>query len=140
MQDLNESLNESLNELTSRAHAAIECSGDLVALDDVRVAFLGKKGELTAQLKSLGTLSAAERPAAVQAINEAKRTVQAAIEARRDALESVVLADQLKAAAVDVTLTGRGQTSGGLHPVTRTRARIEAIFAGAGFAVAHACG
>jgi phenylalanyl-tRNA synthetase alpha chain len=133
MQDLN----ESLNELTSRAHAAIESSADLVTLDDVRVAFLGKKGELTVQLKSLGTLSAAERPAAGQAINEAKLTVQTAIEARRDALESVVLAEQLKAAAVDVTLTGRGQTSGGLHPVTRTRSRIEAIFAGAGFAVAY---
>ena len=62
MQDLN----ESLNELTSRAHAAIESSADLVALDDVRVAFLGKKGELTAQLKSLGTLSADERRSEVE--------------------------------------------------------------------------
>ncbi|MGI9290532.1 MAG: phenylalanine--tRNA ligase subunit alpha [Gammaproteobacteria bacterium] len=133
MQDLN----ESLNELTNRAHAAIECSVDLVALDDVRVAFLGKKGELTLQLKSLGKLSAEDRPVAGQAINKAKQTVQAAIEARKDELESAVLAEQLKADAVDVTLAGRGQSMGGLHPVTRTRARIEEIFAGAGFAVAE---
>ena len=133
MQDLN----ESLNELTSRAVAAIEGSGDLVALDDVRVAFLGKKGELTLQLKSLGKLSAEERPVAGQAINRAKQSVQAAIEARKDALESAALAEQLKAEAVDVTLAGRGQTMGGLHPVTRTRSRIEAIFAGAGFGVAE---
>ena len=133
MQDLN----ESLNELTSRAHAAISGSADLVALDDVRVAFLGKKGELTLQLKSLGKLSAEERPTAGQAINKAKQSVQAAVEARKDALESAVLAEQLKAAAVDVTLAGRGQTVGGLHPVTRTRDRIETIFAGAGFSVAE---
>jgi phenylalanyl-tRNA synthetase alpha chain len=133
MQDLN----ESLDELTARAHAEIEGSGDLAALDGVRVAFLGRKGELTSQLKSLGKLSADERPLVGQAINLAKETLQLALEARKDALESAALAEQLKAEAVDVTLKGRGQTSGGLHPVTRTRERIEAIFGGAGFSVAH---
>jgi phenylalanyl-tRNA synthetase alpha chain len=133
MQDLN----ESLDELTARAHAEIEGSGDLAALDGVRVAFLGKKGELTSQLKSLGKLSADERPLVGQAINLAKEKLQAALEARKDALEAAALSEQLKAEAVDVTLKGRGQTSGGLHPVTRTRQRIEAIFGGAGFAVAH---
>jgi phenylalanyl-tRNA synthetase alpha chain len=110
---------------------------DLVALDDVRVAFLGKKGELTLQLKSLGKLSDTDRPSAGQAINKAKQSVQVALETRKDALESAALAEQLKADAVDVTLKGRGQTVGGLHPVTRTRERIESIFAGAGFGVAH---
>ncbi|MCP4002283.1 MAG: phenylalanine--tRNA ligase subunit alpha [Gammaproteobacteria bacterium] len=133
MQDLN----ESLDELTARAHAEIEGSSDLAALDSVRVAFLGKKGELTSQLKSLGKLSADERPLVGQAINLAKEKLQAALEARKDALEAAALSEQLKADAVDVTLKGRGQTSAGLHPVTRTRQRIEAIFAGAGFAVAH---
>ena len=133
MQDLN----EALDELTTRAHAEIEGSGDLAALDGVRVAFLGKKGELTSQLKSLGKLSADERPLVGQAINLAKEKLQTALEARKDALESAALAEQLKAEAVDVTLKGRGQTGGGLHPVTRTRERIEAIFGGAGFAVAH---
>jgi phenylalanyl-tRNA synthetase alpha chain len=133
MQDLN----ESLDELTARAHAEIDGSGDLAALDGVRVAFLGKKGELTSQLKSLGKLSAEERPLVGQAINLAKEKLQAALEARKDALEAAALSEQLKADAVDVTLKGRGQTSAGLHPVTRTRQRIEAIFGGAGFSVAH---
>ena len=130
-------LNESLNELTARARVEIEGTSDLASLDGVRVAFLGKKGELTLQLKSLGKLSADERPAAGQAINDAKQTVQAAIEARKSALESAALAEQLQADAVDVTLKGRGQDVGGLHPVSRTLERIEGIFAGAGFAVAH---
>ena len=133
MQDLN----ESLDELTARAHAEIEGSSDLAALDGVRVAFLGKKGELTSQLKSLGKLSADERPLVGQAINLAKEKLQAALEARKEALEAAALSEQLKAEAVDVTLKGRGQTGGGQHPVTRTRQRIEAIFGGAGFAVAH---
>lgn len=132
-----QNLNESLDELTARAHAAIEGSDDLVALDGVRVSFLGKKGELTIQLKSLGKLSATERPVAGQAINKAKEAVQAALEVRKDTLESAALTEQLKAEAVDVTLKGRGQVGGGLHPVTRTRERIEAIFSGAGFAVVH---
>ena len=133
MQDLN----ESLDELTARAHAEIDGSSDLAALDGVRVAFLGKKGELTSQLKSLGKLSAEERPLVGQAINLAKEKLQAALEARKDALEAAALSEQLKAEAVDVTVKGRGQTSAGLHPVTRTRQRIEAIFGGAGFSVAH---
>jgi len=130
-------LNDSLTSLVERAQAEIERSDDLAALDDVRVAYLGKKGELTEQLKGLGKLSAEERPQAGAAINAAKQTVQASLEARKDALEDAALAEQLKAEAVDVTLPGRGQSGGSLHPVTRTLRRIEAIFAGAGFSVAE---
>ena len=131
------SLTDTLAELSARAQSQIDASEDLAALDAVRVAFLGKKGELTQQLKSLGQLSAEERPAAGQAINQAKQAVQIALEARKDALESAALEAQLAAEAVDMTLPGRGQPAGGLHPVSRTRARIEAIFGGAGFAVAE---
>ena len=130
-------LNDSLTSLVERAQAEIERSDDLAALDAVRVAYLGKKGELTEQLKGLGKLSAEERPQAGAAINAAKQTVQASLEARKDALEDAALAEQLKAEAVDVTLPGRGQSGGSLHPVTRTLRRIEAIFAGAGFSVAE---
>lgn len=130
-------LNDSLQSLVARAQADIEQSDDLAALDAVRVAFLGKKGELTEQLKGLGKMSAEERPAAGQAINQAKQSVQQALDARRNALEDAALAEQLKAEAVDVTLPGRGQSVGGLHPVTRTLQRMEAIFSGAGFAVAQ---
>jgi len=126
---------QDLDQLVARAREEIGASDDLAALDAVRVTYLGKKGALTEQLKALGKLSADERPAAGQAINQAKQAVQGALEERKAALEAAVLAEQLKADAVDVTLSGRGQVLGGMHPVTRTRERIEAIFAGAGFSV-----
>src|ERR1700736_2093236 len=126
---------ESLYALVERALADVNASADLSALDDVRVRLLGKKGLLTEQLKSLGALPAAERPAAGQKINEAKASIQAAVEARRRRLEVAALDAELATGTIDVTLPGRGQEPGGLHPVTRTRLRIEQIFTQAGFQV-----
>ncbi|HHQ13643.1 MAG TPA: phenylalanine--tRNA ligase subunit alpha, partial [Chromatiales bacterium] len=126
---------QDLDELVDRAQAAVQSSADLAALDQVRVEFLGKKGELTARLKQLGSLPAEERPAAGQAINRAKQAVQDALQARRDELKAQALAAELQAGTVDLTLPGRGQRPGGLHPVTRTLERIEAIFCAAGFEV-----
>jgi phenylalanyl-tRNA synthetase alpha chain len=127
---------EALSTLVERALADVNASADLSALDEVRVHLLGKKGVLTEQLKSLGALPAAERPAAGQKINEAKVCIQAALEARRARLEEAALNAELAQGGIDVTLPGRGQESGGLHPVTRTRLRIERIFMQAGFQVA----
>ena len=107
------------------------------ALEEVRVRLLGKKGTITAQLKQLGHLPAAERPAAGARINEAKERLAAAIDARRSELEGSAVARALAAGALDVTLPGRGQRPGALHPVTRTRMRIEEIFRRAGFTVAQ---
>ena len=128
---------QDLNQLIDQAQTAIAASTDLQALDQIRVEYLGKKGRLTEQLKSLGKLPAEERPKAGQAINEAKQAVSAALDARKSALESEVLNARLVAEAVDVTLPGRGQSAGGLHPVTRTLQRIEALFAQLGFEVAE---
>ena len=128
---------EGLGELQGQALAAIEQATDLKALDEARVQYLGKKGVLTEQLKTLGSLPHEERKAAGQRINEAKQAVQQAIEARRTTLEQEELASRLAADRIDVTLPGRGQQSGGLHPVTRTLERIEELFAGLGFAVAE---
>jgi len=100
------------------------------------VRLLGKKGVLTEQLKTLGTLSAAERPAAGQRINEAKAAIQAALEMHRVRLQQAALERELASGRIDVTLPGRGQEPGSMHPVTRTRLRIERIFAQAGFRVA----
>ena len=125
-----------LASLLERALDAVAASVSLAALDEVRVRFLGKKGELTEQLKSLGKLPGPERAAAGQKINDAKAEVQAAIEARRSALEALDLERELASGPIDVTLPGRGQEAGGMHPVTRTRLRIEAIFSEAGFQVA----
>lgn len=126
---------QDVGELVSRARAEIESSADLAQLDEVRVRYLGKKGAITSQLKQLGSLSAEERPAAGQAINRAKQSVLDAIQARRDALDGEKLAAELDAGAIDVTLSGRGQALGGVHPVTLTLERIERIFGAAGFSV-----
>jgi phenylalanyl-tRNA synthetase alpha chain len=127
MQDLTFLVNEALGEVAA--------SLDLGSLDEARVRWLGKKGALTEQLKSLGGLPAAERPAAGQRINEAKERVQAAIEARREALAQAQIERALAAGRIDVTLPGRGERRGGLHPVTLARLRMEEIFRRAGFAV-----
>ncbi len=127
---------ESPASLLDRALDAIGAAADAAALDAVRVHYLGKKGLLTEQLKSLGALPAGERPVAGQRINEAKVQVQAAIEARRAFLDEESLARELAAGRIDVSLPGRGQGAGGMHPVTRTRLRIEKIFTQAGFQVA----
>lgn len=124
-----------LDELISRAQADISASLDLASLDQVRVRFLGKKGELTVQLKGLGSLPKAERPAAGEAINQAKQALQDSFQQRRSELQSQHLQAELDATVVDVSLAGRGQRPGGLHPVSVTLERIETIFRAAGFAV-----
>ena len=125
-----------LTALTQEALAAVAACSDLAALDEVRVHWLGKKGRITEQLKALGALPAAARPAAGARINEAKEQLQAAIEARRAALERADIDRRLAAGRLDVTLPGRGEEPGGLHPVTQARLRIETLFRRAGFEVA----
>ena len=127
---------EALSSLIEQALAEVDSSATLAALDEVRVRVLGKKGLLTEQLKSLGSLSAAERPAAGQRINDAKTSIQAALEMHRIRLEQAALEQELTKGTIDVTLPGRGQEPGSVHPVTRTRLRIENIFKQAGFQVA----
>ncbi|HTP38140.1 MAG TPA: phenylalanine--tRNA ligase subunit alpha [Steroidobacteraceae bacterium] len=121
--------------LIEEALTQLASCADTEALEALRVHWLGRKGLLTEQLKSLGALSAAERPAAGQRINEAKQRLQSALEARREQLETERIARQLGAGRIDVTLPGRGEPRGSMHPVTRTRLRIEALFRGAGFTV-----
>ncbi|HHJ12598.1 MAG TPA: phenylalanine--tRNA ligase subunit alpha, partial [Chromatiales bacterium] len=127
---------QDLEQLTAEARDAIEKADSLQALDAVRVGYLGKKGSLTALLKGLGKLPPEQRREAGQAINEAKRALAALIEARRGQLEAEAVAARLAAETVDVTLPGRRQSLGALHPVTRTIERITALWAELGFAVA----
>ncbi len=121
--------------LCAEALGEVAASTSLAALDEVRVRHLGKRGSLTEQLKSLGALPAAARPAAGARINAVKERLQAAIEARREALTQAAVAAQLAGGAIDVTLPGRGESAGGLHPITQTRLRIEEIFVRSGFEV-----
>jgi phenylalanyl-tRNA synthetase alpha chain len=124
-----------LTDLVQTAASEIDAAADLSALDAIRVAYLGKKGELTSRLKALSQLPAEERPAAGQEINVAKQELQGRINARRAALDSQALESKLAADAVDVTLPGRGVSIGGRHPVSRAMVRIEKIFLNAGFGV-----
>ncbi len=121
--------------ILSEAQAAVLAASDEQALDQVRVQYLGKKGALTALLKGLGALDAAERPKAGAAINIAKEKVQELLAQRKSALGSEQLAVVLKAETVDVTLPGRQAPAGGLHPVSQAMQRIEEIFRGAGYGV-----
>jgi phenylalanyl-tRNA synthetase alpha chain len=127
---------ENLQSLLQSARTEIAERVDLQALEDIRVRLLGKKGEITALLKSLGTMEPEARKNAGAKINEAKEALTKLLDERRTALEAQKLAAQLASDKVDVTLPGRGQTIGGLHPVTRVRRRIEQIFRNAGFTVA----
>lgn len=117
------------------ALAEISVCASLSDLDQIRVRLLGKKGELTAQLKTLGNLDHEARKAAGAIINTAKDQLTAALDARRAALEQAALAQQLAAETLDVSLPGRGVPGGGLHPVTRVRQRIEQLFRHAGFTI-----
>jgi len=128
---------QDLDSLVAGLVSQVEGCNSLTALDAVRVAALGKKGSITGALKSLGNLAPEERREAGARINRAKEQVGAAIDARRAALEQAELARKLAAGAIDVTLPGRGESQGGVHPVTRTRFRIEEIFRQAGFSVAE---
>jgi phenylalanyl-tRNA synthetase alpha chain len=105
-------------------------------LEEVRVRILGKKGALTEQLKGLGTLPASERAAAGKQINEAKAAIQNSLDMHRIRLGEAALDRELARGRIDVTQPGRGQETGSVHPVTRTRLRIEHIFSQAGFQIA----
>ena len=126
-----------ITELVNQALAAIKATRDVLELDQVRVNYLGRKGDLTEQLKQLGRLPAEERPAAGEMINNAKRTVQEAIERQRQELENAKLESRLAGENIDITLPGRGQHSGGLHPITITLQRIAELFIQVGFEIVY---
>ena len=119
----------------AEALQAITDSGDENSLEQLRVQYLGKKGKLTVLLKSLGQLPVEERPAAGEKINLVKRQIQAALKARKTSLVEASLDARLSQEVIDVTLPGRRQSAGGLHPITITIDRITSIFASAGYDV-----
>jgi len=124
-----------LDAIISEAEEQINSAQDVNILDGVRVDFMGKKGRMTELLKGLGKLSNEERPAAGQKINQAKQKIQQLFHARGVLLQTQELNQKLAGETIDVTLPGRGQSRGGLHPVTRTINRIESFFNELGFSV-----
>jgi phenylalanyl-tRNA synthetase alpha chain len=127
---------EELDRIIAAALADFGAAADPAALENSKARYLGKAGALTELLKSLGRLPAADRPAAGSAINDAKARLERALHDRRAGLADERLAAQLAAESLDVSLPGRGVGSGGLHPITRTLERMEALFRSLGFAVA----
>ena len=127
---------QSIDKIVTDAQAAFEAAATVPDLEQVKSRFLGKAGALTDLLKGLGKLSAEERPKAGAAINEAKTRVEAMVQARRDAILAAELDQRLAAESIDVTLPGRRQSRGGLHPISRAQERIERLFASMGFSVA----
>ena len=125
-----------VNEIQQRALAEIKASGNLQELDDLRVQYLGKKGEITTLLKTLGAMEPEQRKSLGQAVNTTRDTLNQAISARRQTLESSALEEKLLSERVDVTLPGRREQRGGLHPVTRVMDRAIGIFNKLGFEVA----
>ena len=124
-----------LPDLLERALEEAAGAGDERSLDEVRIRYLGKGGKLTERLKQVGVLPRAERPAAGQAVNLAKQQIQEAVNRRHAELRQQGLADRLAREQIDVTLPARGQSAGGLHPVTQTLQEIERLFVEIGFAV-----
>ena len=124
-----------LENILSDALQAVAAAEDVPSLDDVRVKYLGRKGELTNQLKELGGLPIDERPAAGAAINKAKEAFQASITARKAALEEAAIKEGLRSESIDVTLPGRNRDIGALHPVTQVLRRMEAFFISVGYEV-----
>jgi len=124
-----------LDDLFHQAVDAIQKATDLKALDECRVHYLGKKGILTESLKQLGQLSPAERPIAGQKVNVIKANIQALIEERTQAFEKDQIQAVLAKDTLDVTLPGRQQAFGSIHPVTQVRERVGELFTQMGFTV-----
>ena len=126
---------QALDDLKAEATAAIESAGDSAALEKLRVEWLGKKGRVTDLLKSLGQLDADERPKVGAEINAVKQLLSEQISERKETLQRAAIAAQLAAEALDVTLPGRREDLGALHPITRTIDRMAAYFGALGFEV-----
>ncbi|MGH8443467.1 MAG: phenylalanine--tRNA ligase subunit alpha [Nevskiaceae bacterium] len=122
-----------IDSLLSKARQDIEAAADARALEQLRVDLLGKKGQVTELLKQLGGMAPDPRKAFGERVNRAKDEVAGLIDARKRALGNAELSRRLAAESIDVTLPGRGENAGGLHPLTRTVQRIERLFADQGF-------
>ncbi len=128
---------DDLNELVSAAQASFAKAATPAELENAKARFLGKSGRVTELMKAMAQLAADEKKSRGAAINLVKQAIEAALNERRQALANAELEKQLKAEALDVSLPGRKHAQGGLHPVSLTLERIEAIFGSMGFDVAE---
>ena len=128
-------MNHRVDDIVQEAEAAIAAAETLGELDVVRVQFLGRQGRITTESRTLGTLAPELRPEAGKRLNDGKQAIRDVLDARKAILSANVLQSRLASERLDVSLPGRGQSSGGLHPVTRTLDRISSLFRAIGFEV-----
>lgn len=126
----------SLSELVEQAKSALAEAQDAASLANAKARFLGRDGALTARMKALASLSGEQKASAGRELNTAKQSIEALVIQRESQLAQAQLEERLAQESIDVTLPGRGVGTGGLHPITLTIARIEAIFSSIGFDVA----
>lgn len=127
---------DNVQAILEKGLAALNVTNDPNELENAKAQFIGKQGEISALLKQLATLPPEEKKSFGAIVNQAKQAFEASLNTRREAIANEKLAKQLAAEALDITLPGRGLAAGGLHPVTKVRERIEALFHSMGFAVA----
>jgi len=130
-------MSNELDSIVDAAQSAFAAAATPAQLEDAKAQFIGKSGRITELMKGMAALSVEEKKTRGAAINQAKQAIEAALADRRQALAQAELDAQLKAEALDVTLPGRQRSGGGLHPVSLTLERIEAIFGSMGFEVAQ---
>jgi len=128
-------MKDKLESILSNAMTQIEASAELDKLNDIRVAFLGKKGELTSVLKSMKDVAPEERPKVGQLVNEARNRIETKLEEKKAVFERKIREEKMKAEVIDVTLPGRKMEIGHRHPNTIALEEVEKIFIGMGYEV-----
>ncbi len=129
-------MTDTIEKLRTELLTAVDDAAELAALEDVRVAALGKKGRITGMMKELGAMAPEERKAAGQRLNVLKDEVAGALDAKKATFESAALNARLASESMDVSLPVRPEAKGSLHPISQTTAEIAAIFGEMGFEVA----
>ena len=126
-----------VEQIQNQALDAVEAADSIEALEALRVQYLGKKGELTSQLKALGKMEPEARKEAGAKVNQAKQQVESAIATKQAQLKEAALAARLAAETIDVSLPGRNRKAGNAHPVSKTMERMQQFFASVGYSVAE---
>ena len=130
-------MKQQIQEIKDTVQAKLAVASDLQALENIRVQYLGKKGELTAVLKGMGKLSSEERPVIGALANEVRNYLENEIESKKAELGKALQAEKLKSETIDVTMPGKKQEVGNLHPLTQVLETMKSIFIGMGFEIAE---
>ena len=130
-------MKEQLTAIRSAAAAALNSASTLAELEELRIQYLGKKGELTAVMKGMGKLSAEERPIVGQLANEVRTEIEAELESKKAALEKAAADEKIAKETIDVTMPGKTRSKGKKHPLTTVLDDLKDIFIGMGFTIAE---